>query len=534
MNTISPSTQQLIQRHQLWYQSLLPEEGVSTIHVDEIASRVAAFYEKIKGVVDWKEEHLLRKRAIERILKRRIIFQKENGNMAESLVYELIRGGYFPNDSIPESKIVKTQKILNKYLFILAKTRKEKPADATNEPIIELQDWLLDIASYELEKTLSPPLKEEALVDYMADLMKERIKVSEEIITEDKKNIQVYIAVQRALFNLDESTIAYCILCKRYPEWRDFSLTTPLFLKIAENIYAVKESIVKELNHPLSEKFFNICKKHNTPYLILGDIVAKNPLEAQENLENPEILEGLIKESYSQRLIKLKTRLRRAAIYSTISIFVTKITLALAIEIPIDKYIMNEFNSLSLGINILFPVFLMFLLVVTIKPPKKENLERVIMEVSKICYQKERKDIYEIRKPKKRGKILGTIIFSIYALAFLISFGIIIKALQGLNFGIFSMAIFIFFVSVISFLGVKIRERSKELTVEEEKETFVHSLFDLFSLPIVRMGRWFSEKWAKLNIALIISALIDMPFLTFVEFLEQWQYFLKEKKEEIH
>jgi len=27
--------------------------------------------------------------------------------------------------------------------------------------------------------------------------------------------------------------------------------------------------------------------------------------------------------------------------------------------------------------------------------------------------------------------------------------------------------------------------------------------------------------------------LIDMPFLVFVEFIEQWRYFLKEKKEEI-
>ena len=42
--------------------------NIPTIHVDEVASAVAAFYEKIRGVVDWREEHLMRRAAIERML----------------------------------------------------------------------------------------------------------------------------------------------------------------------------------------------------------------------------------------------------------------------------------------------------------------------------------------------------------------------------------------------------------------------------------------------------------------------------------
>jgi hypothetical protein len=83
VKTISESTQNLIQIYQQEHKSLQSKEGVSCIHVDEVASRVASFYERIKGVVDWQEEHLLRKRAIERTLKRRIIFKKENKEMAE-------------------------------------------------------------------------------------------------------------------------------------------------------------------------------------------------------------------------------------------------------------------------------------------------------------------------------------------------------------------------------------------------------------------------------------------------------------------
>ena len=34
-----------------------------TINVDDVAARVASFYEAIRGIVDWREEHLLRKLA---------------------------------------------------------------------------------------------------------------------------------------------------------------------------------------------------------------------------------------------------------------------------------------------------------------------------------------------------------------------------------------------------------------------------------------------------------------------------------------
>ena len=87
---------------------------------------------------------------------------------------------------------------------------------------------------------------------------------------------------------------------------------------------------------------------------------------------------------------------------------------------------------------------------------------------------------------------------------------------------------------MISFFGARIRERGKEIIIEKEKETFFRSVIDFFTLPMVSAGKWLSKKWANLNIALILAALIDMPFLTFVEFLEQWRYFLKEKKEKIH
>ena len=64
---------------------------------------------------------------------------------------------------------------------------------------------------------------------------------------------------------------------------------------------------------------------------------------------------------------------------------------------------------------------------------------------------------------------------------------------------------------------------------------FLNFLLDSFSLPFIRMGKWLSAQWTKYNLVLVlITALIDLPFQLFTEFLEHWRTFLKEKKEEIH
>lgn len=517
----SQLTQKLIQKFQAWHQSQQLKTGASTIHVDEVASAVASFYEKIRGVVEWKEEHLLRKAAIERILKRRLVLQKDGGAVAESFVMELIRGGHFPNDRIEEAKVKEVEIALNKYLNILADDS-QKPSEKLN---VQLYDWLLGIAACEVEEILGSHMKEKALVDYMTEIMKERIKITRGILSDEEKEIQIFIACQKALFKFDSAMISYYLLNKMYPRWSDPK---------AVNIYEAWENIERNLKHKLSEKFYKICERYDTIYLILGDILSQS---AQDHklFSQPEILENSIKSAYEARLKKLKARMGRAAFFSTISIFVTKMLLAFAIEVPFDRYVVGEFNYETIAINILIPPLLMFLLVLTIRPPKKENLNVVMMETMKVVYEKNSKDVYQIKLPRKRGTILNFMINILYLFTFVVSFGIIIWILNKLNFGVLSIIIFLMFFSLISFAGVKIRERAKELQVLPDRIGFFTFLIDLLSLPFLRMGRWLSGQWMKYNVILVlISAFIDMPFQVFVEFLEQWRGFLREKKEEIH
>ena len=70
---LSESTKKLIQQYKLAELQDSAPANAPAIHVDEVALRVAAFYEHIRTVVDWKEEHLMRRAAIIRKLKRRFL-----------------------------------------------------------------------------------------------------------------------------------------------------------------------------------------------------------------------------------------------------------------------------------------------------------------------------------------------------------------------------------------------------------------------------------------------------------------------------
>ncbi|MCX6721662.1 MAG: hypothetical protein NTY04_00495, partial [Candidatus Staskawiczbacteria bacterium] len=179
---LSEATKKLIAQYNLAKKQETEKPSAPTIHVDEVAKKVAAFYERIRTIVDWKEEHLMRRAAIIRKLKRRFFDLELNNfsdtaNVAESLVLELIRGGHFPNDKIEESKIGDVQRIIDKYIFIL----KNNPENKEGKAGINFYNWLIDIAACEIEETLAPSIREMALIDYMFESMKAKIKVSDKI-----------------------------------------------------------------------------------------------------------------------------------------------------------------------------------------------------------------------------------------------------------------------------------------------------------------------------------------------------------------
>lgn len=536
MAELSEATKKLIFRYESAKKFEEKSPDITTIHVDEVAMKVAAFYEQIRTVVEWKEEHLMRRAAIIRKLKRRFfeLNEIEKTNLAESLVLELIRGGHFPNDKIEESRIKDVQKAIDKYVFIL----KNNPENRQGKAGLNFCNWLLDVASCEIEETLAPAIKQMALIDYMFRAMAEKIKVSDKIydsglLKKEYTYVQIYIAVCQALFKLDKPIISYNLIKYRYPDWEKND--PKLISEISQKIFKIWQKIEEDLANPLANKFYAICEKYDTPYLLLGDILVQNSSkEAAREIAEPSVLESKIKDAYIKRLATLRTRIFRAAVYSTISIFVTKVLSLLLLEVLIDEFIGNKINFAILAADVLIPTLLMFLIVASAKKPSKKNLNIVVMESMKIAYEKENADIYEIKLNRKKGVIMRFALSLLYVLSAFISFYAIYLVFHYFGFPITSIVIDIIFIAVILFAGTAVSKRAQELTMEDEKEGFINFLADIFFLPLQGFGRWISNTWKQYNaIAAFFNALIDMPFSAFVEFLEGWRYFIKERKEEI-
>jgi len=518
---------------------------ISPIQVDELASKVAKLYEKVRRVIDWKEEHLVRRTAIERILKRRLISElygmgltpKMNAReMAEPMVMELIRSGYFPNGEIPKDKVVLARKVLEKYIYILDNNPVTSRTSLDIKKKTNFYNNLIEIAACEIEEILAPAYRENALMNLMTNIVYDRIKIiPENYLCEEEAFIQIYIAVHRTLFNLDAPVIIFNLIKMKYPIW--FSNDEADIKQITISIAGILKDIENDLEHPKGGSFYRVCAHYDAAYRILGDLMKKiegSVKDMKQRLLDESILEKQIERAYGKRYVTLKRRLIRSAIFSTLSILLSGIVSFLIFEGPVAKLVHGHFSPWALVVDLAVPTILMFLFVIVIKPPHKKNYQKVVKEVQKTLFRLETPDVYEVSLVKKK-KTAFTLIFGAISMiagaASLIFIWWIFK-LGGVPWT--SLYIDTATVAMIVFAAMVIRDRSKEITIED-RGSFSEFLLDLFTIPLAKLGQWLSEKWKEYNIvSVLFTALIDAPFSAIIAVIEDWRSFLKERRSEIH
>ena len=502
------------------------------VKVHQVSSKIAFLYEKLRNAIDYQEEHLLRKIAIERILKRRLMTEKNELDVSKFLVYELIRARYLPNDKIPEKRIEEIKEIVEKYTLLINNISEDKDGNNANSEY--LFDWIIGIAACEIEEKIAPYKKENAMIEFAQKIINEKLKVPERIMNEEDKMIQIHIAVLRNLTKSDLSLIEYRLFKKKHPEWF-FAPSEELIVKMAQNINVFVGNIEKQINSPLGENFSKFVKKNLAYFTIMEDAVRKNTNNLDKIFAHHLHIEDATKESCVRKYKEAKTKLKRAAVRSIIYIFVTKMVLALVLELPFDKYIIGHINYLALGINVLFPPLLMLLVVVTIKVPSKRNTELIVQGIKEMIYGKYNNVPFVMKGALHRSSFFYKVFKFFYALVFFASFGIIILLLQKLNFNIMSIGLFLFFLSVVSYFGIRIRQNARELVVIKRKEGIITFVTDLFSIPILRMGQWLSTKLSSVNVfVFIFDFIVEAPFKTFIEVFEEWIYYIKEEREKIY
>ncbi|MFA5048105.1 MAG: hypothetical protein WC516_03725 [Patescibacteria group bacterium] len=528
MSEITQEIEWLLETYNKDYSHPIPKD-ISKIKLSQLVSKLGFFYEKLRNAIDYNEEHLIRRNSLKRLLKRQIMFLQERdvAKISQTLIYEFIRAKYLPNDTLPETVIDEVAAILAKYLLLLRYFWSHP--SPLNGKLIE---WTLDIAVCELDEFFLPQEKELAMVNYMYSEMVKTIAFTKVKIDEKEKNLQIYIAVLKNLSKADLPLLRYRLLKLYLPNWT--SLSAEEINDFCANSLNVKQKIDRHLSHPLAFQISQIVRIQSVFFGILKQLIEQNQSDAHEIIDQPEELEVKIATICSNNYKNIRARLMGSIFRVIIYIFFTKTVLAFVLELPYDRLIIGAINWQSLIINVVFHPVLMAFIASSIRVPGEKNTKIIIGEIKKIVYGEDRKIVFKPRKMMRRGSIGYLAFNAFYSVMFIISFGIVIWALRQIHFNLLSGLLFVFFLTVVSFFGFRLRTFANQYLVIPRKDNLINLAVDFFTLPIIRVGRFFSSNFSRINVFLyILDFIIETPFKMLVEALEKAVSFIREKREEI-
>jgi len=534
------------------------DDDTPKINVSALVSRLAFFYEKVRNAVDYEEDHLLRKNAISRILRRQIMIEgvlkeSETEKIASHLLTELIRGSYLPNNKIPETKISEITLLLEKYIRLKdqavtsfnaslnLKTDLNQAKDLLKEKN-RLVRWILALAACEIEENLAPNRIKQVIVADLFSVLSKNLKLPADLPYNQDLEIQIYLSIGRTFLKLDQDMLSF-ILFKYYNNgWLDLAkekvtaLEEEKIKKIAFGLKDLKILVAAQLNHPLVKQLDKIVRRYSLYFSILSETIEADPEKVYAELQKGEkSFLAQIQKVCLEKYKKAKRRLWRAAVRSIIYIFLTKSIFVFLIEIPAIQWFGEPLNPTSLAINICFPAALLFFIVSLTRTPKSNNTDKILAGIKEIAVLgQEKKQPIMLRRPLRRNWFKSGAFNFIYAVSFCFTISFIIWALTKISFNWVSIIIFLFFLAFVSFFSVITTRGVKELMVVERRENFLTFLFDLFYMPIILVGRWLSGEFSKLNVfVFLFDFIIEAPFQVLVEIVEDWTRYVRERRENL-
>jgi hypothetical protein len=493
------------------------------ISIPTRASQATFVYERMRNAIEYKEEHLVRRNAIERIL-RRMIAAGDREDLAENLVRELIHARYLPNDTIPQSTLPRLEQIFERYFALLGLATLKEVNDTNSLP-----GWTLGIMATEIDEFLVPPHIMHASINAMFEVLNKKIHLETELEHEERTK-QIYIAASRALYKNDDDTIKYHLLLMYYPSWpqADHALIKEVGIELTN----LRKRIQQDLEHLIREKLIAVMRKQVAYFSILEDIITHNPHDSWHDLQLGEPFNARIKKRCQTNYSAARSMLKRSVVRSIIYLVLTKFLLFIILEVPVEYVLLKRLDMIPLAINLVFPPVLLAVTALSTKLPDQKNTHEITEGINKIIHGDQ--SLIQVSKKSSRGFFLRMIFIISYSALFIISFGLLIYLLQFLQFSIISIAIFLFFLSLVSLFAYRIRLRSKELNVLPPKRGLIRALWGFLTIPILDAGKWMSIRFAKINVFIfVLDFVIEAPFKAFIKVTEEWVNYVHEKKEEL-
>ena len=501
------------------------EEGESTISVTEAASALAFYYEKIRNAMEYQDDHLIRQSAIRRILNRRMLFSLSSPEIAKALVLELVRSRYLSNNTVPMSMIGRVEHILSGYLGVLESMKRQR---LINE---KRQDWLLQMVSCELDELFVPMAAEEGLVRLMADVLGPTVEKSFPKTDERIKKSQLTIAAYRILLRPNIHRLNYFLLKQGFPQWTNGGMTDADAR--AREIPDIMSRSASAINFQMNARLQGAFRRFRIAFIVLHSIVKQNGAKI---LDDPTALDGLFPKVSEKFYATIKTRRYSRTIRPFLYIFLTKMVIGFAVEIPYDQLTVHYVKIRPLLINLLFPPCVLAAIAFTVRLPGASNTNEIVQAVSEIVYEDTPQKVFAQQKItlRRRSAVLSVVFNIIYGIISIFSLGLFAWVLQKLDFNIASGLILFFFLSLVMFFGITLRRLIRDLVILKTKESFFWLFVGQFFDPIMRLGQWLAFRISRINILIFIfDIIIELPFQALVEITEEWFTFLKEKKDDL-
>lgn len=496
-----------------------------TISVNPLVAELATWYEKLRTAMDYRDDEVILRSAIERILKRRLILGGKGQTIAAPLIRELVWARYFPDSSLPESTVEKVAHTIDLFFKLEDQINKKH---RVNKSIVS--EWILHLLSSEIEYILKPDYHKDLMSNYIYQIFKQRIEIEDD--SEEVKNIQTFIAVRRAYANDDLPFLRYHLFLQYFGKLTPNNLET-----VSTNFMDGYKKIQQQFNYPLRNKFFVYIDSQKVPFLILDDVLKKDKGKIISLISDADQLNLAILNACSERYKSTKGKVRRAIIRSVIFIFFTKALFGLFVEGAFESLVFGRVIWSSIALNTLTPPLFMVMVGLFIQTPTRENSFKIQRKINSILFE-DNPQLSAPLKLKKKIKSIDPILWSLFILlwftTFAISFGALIFILTKLGINPISQGVFVFFIAIVSFIAYRINRTANMYVVKDRKDGLESLISDFFFMPFIQVGRRLTMAVSQINIILfIIDFIIEAPFKGIFAFFEQWMLFLRTQRERL-
>lgn len=502
-----------------------PVSDEPLIKVSSAVSGAAHFYERLRYSVDYHEEQVLRRHALKRILKRRYEGLSEIRDSARSLLVELIHARYLKNEYIPERMAEPVQILLDKYESLFLAIKK---SPCRNKP--DLIDWFLGVAASELDELLVPAQAEKLLINLIVNKSLTDNSLTEWKLSPSETRQQTIIAAYRAMYALDLAKLNFVLLVEREPDWLKF---TSMHMKtslpaILKHHMAIENSLRSDIN----ERLYRVIKKRS---LVFHALSAGLSEYGQELLQSEQTLVDKLTIICTGYYQAQKKRLFRAALRATFYILLTKMVVAVAVEAPLENRVYGDDISLvPLMINIFFPPIFIFLLTLTARLPGSRNTDQVVKYALQIAQNKDERLFQELPILRRSSAVSTSFLSIVYLLMYVVTFGLIFSLLHQVGFTLISTAFFMFFLCLVSFFAMRIRQPVSDLYVVSRRENVLVVIMQFISVPILKVGRFISLTSSRFNVVLyLFDYFLEAPVKSFLLVAEDVLGFFRQKREDI-